>query len=163
MGIPADSPARGITVTIKYGKGYEQPWAVFHGSTGQIRDDLTAFFGMNPDETAGLTLSDLVVNAMTSAHAVGVLASGMSATVIASHGREPAASRPDAAKPGTPAAPPSAAPPAEAVANPLLAVIAQVPDVRSLERLWAENQAAFSDPEVMAAWKARGRALSTAG
>ncbi|MGW1258441.1 hypothetical protein ACWD5Q_25490 [Streptomyces sp. NPDC002513] len=31
--------------------------------------------------------------------------------------------------------------------------------IDELKRLWAENQAAFSDSAVMDAWKARGRVL----
>jgi hypothetical protein len=152
-------------VTIKYGKGYEQPWAVFHGAVEQVREDIVSFFGMPAYEAAGLTLSDLVVNATNLAHAVGAIAAGLGGTVIS---RDPAPSTPR-----TPANPAqgnagsdaweqasATRPPAEPAVNPLLAVIAQVPDVRSLERLWAENQDAFTDPAVTEAWKARGRALT---
>ncbi|MFG1602832.1 hypothetical protein [Actinoplanes sp. NPDC049265] len=169
MGIPADPLASGITVTIKYGKGYEQPWAVFHGTTEQVREDIATFFGMQPDDVAGLTLSDLVANATTAAQAVGALTSGLGATVVESRNSPPVQTRPAASRP--PATDRSSAweqataerPQAEPAANPLLALIAQAPDVRSLERLWAENQDAFADPAVTAAWKVRGRSLTRAG
>lgn len=149
MGTTNDPRQRGITVTIKYGKAYDDTWAVFHGLPDDLRHDISDFFGLAPEDAAGLTLSDLVVNATNVAHGVSTVARGLGGVVIASTGSEtppPAAS-----------APPRPQPEAE---NPLLALIGQASTVRSLEMLWVENQDAFADPAVMAAWKARGRALS---
>ncbi|MFI1799874.1 hypothetical protein ACH427_21315 [Streptomyces sp. NPDC020379] len=44
--------------------------------------------------------------------------------------------------------------------NSLLEQITACATVDDLRRLWATNQNAFSDPVVMDAWKARGRALA---
>jgi hypothetical protein len=155
---------RGITVTIKYGKGYDETWVVFHGDQSEVRDDLTSFFGLERVSEAALTLSDLVVNATSVAHGIGSLAAGLGATVI------------DASPAVTPASPPSseaaeggadpwveaAAPPTAHPAAELLRDIADAPDVPALQLLWAQNQAAFKDEAVMRAWKTRGRQLSTA-
>ena len=141
MGIASEPKGRGITVTIKYGKGYEDAWAVFHGLADEVRDDILSFFDIDRESVTGLSLSDLVVNATGTAHAVGNVAGYLGGTVIASQ-----------------ATPDSQA--AEPAPHPLLAVIEQTPDVPALKRIWAENQDAFTDPAVMAAWKAKGRALN---
>jgi hypothetical protein len=166
MGAPTDPRGRGITITIKYGKSYDDTWAVFHGTLDDVRADICAFFGIASTSKTELTLSELVVNATGIAHGIGALASELGAVVIAS-GQADAAPA-DQAAPGrsdpwtqvgaTPAEP---AAPAEPQPHPLLALIEQAPTVRALELLWVENQDAFADPAVMAAWKARGRALNS--
>lgn len=169
MGTTSDPRHRGITVTIKYGKAYDDTWAVFHGLSDDVRHDISDFFGLAPEEAAGLTLSDLVVNATSAAHSVSTVARGLGGVVIASTSSEtsPVAGARSAdpwtdaatltAQPAT-STPPRPQPESE---NPLLALIHQAATVRALEMLWVENQDAFADPDVMAAWKARGRVLST--
>lgn len=160
MGITSDPKGRGITVTIKYGKGYEESWVVFHGLAAEIREDIVDYFGLPRENVVNLTLSDLVVNATGVAHGVGNIAATLGGTVIASVEREPAPATPAGSDAWERAASqPAPEPPA---VNPLLALIEQAPDVRSLERLWLENQDAFADPAIMTAWKGRGRALSQA-
>ena len=169
MGTTSDPRQRGITVTIKYGKAYDDTWAVFHGLPDDLRHDISDFFGLTVEEAAGLTLSDLVVNATNAAHSVSTVARGLGGVVIASTSNEapPVADTRRAdpwTDPGTPVAQPAASTPPRPQPepeNPLLALIGQAPTVRSLEMLWVENQDAFADPAVMAAWKARGRALSS--
>lgn len=157
----SDARSRGITVTIKYGTGYDQPWVVFHGLPDEVKQDIIAFFGLASVSDTALTLSDLVVNATQVAHAVGAVASGLGATVIATEPAAPTAAEGTQASSSDPWVQASTAP-TEAVGEPapLLAQIDQAPTVRALERLWLDNQDAFTDPAVMAAWKAKGRALS---
>lgn len=160
MGVSSEPKGRGITVTIKYGKGYEQTWAVFHGLPDEVREDIVSFFGMQGENVVNLTLSDVVVNATSIAHGVGTIAATFGATVIASETRKP---EPAAVDTGSDAWAQASAPrqaDETPAANPVLASIAQAPDVPALQRIWAENQAAFADPAVMDAWKARGRALA---
>lgn len=164
MGTMSDPRGRGITVTIKYGKGYEDTWAVFHGTVDDVRADLVDFFGLASASETMLTLSDLVVNATAVAHGVGNVASALGGVVIAStSARAPVAEESAPAEAGRPdpwkqaAATPA---PRESEPDPLLVQIQQAPTVRALELLWVENQAAFSEPTVMDAWKARGRELS---
>ena len=164
MGTMSDPRGRGITVTIKYGKGYEDTWAVFHGTVDDVRTDIADFFGLTPASETDITLSDLVINATAVAHGVGNVAGKLGGVVIASTSEQtpasgesapPEAGRPDPWKQA--AATPA---PQEPEPNPLLAQIQQAPTVRALELLWVENQAAFSEPSVMAAWKTRGRELN---
>lgn len=148
------SGARETSVTIKYGKEFDKTWAVFRGNVEEIRSDLLAYFAVDAEAVAGLTLHELVVNCTKLAQGSATVAGLLGGTVI------PASSSPAPGSGGTafdePAAP--AQPEAPAV-NPLLAVIEAQTDVDGLKRVWAENQAAFADAELMAAWKARGKAL----
>ncbi|MEU7905902.1 hypothetical protein [Actinoplanes sp. NPDC049118] len=160
-----------ITVTIPY-QSPTGTTATFRGDVNQVRASLVAFFGLERENVVGVTLSDLVVNATTTARAVGAIAGTLGGIVIAS-GPETSATPRQAAErdPWTqaqqphPATEPAAGlttPPvtAEPQQHPLIALIEQAADVKTLQRLWAENQAAFADPSVTAAWKARGRALT---
>lgn len=148
---------RGITVTVKYGKGYEESWVVFRGpSITQVREDIIDYFGMDRASVSELTLSDVVVNATNLAHGKGNVAAALGATVIKS-GPTPTEA------PATSAWAQAAQQEAEAPAvNPMLAQIAATTSTDELRRLWAANQSAFADAEVMAAWKARGKALKAA-
>ena len=44
---------RGVTVTVKYGAGFEAPWTVFHGSVDEVKEDMGIWFGQ---EDAAKTL-----------------------------------------------------------------------------------------------------------
>ncbi|AWY07599.1 hypothetical protein SEA_YOSIF_35 [Streptomyces phage Yosif] len=171
------SENRSLTVTIKYGKGYEETWAVFKGSTDEIRQDIVDYFGFQRDSVAGLTLSELVVEATSIAHGTGNVAKYLGGTIIGSEPNPPAAtpaassSNEDPwASAGSTSAPANNWPPAAASApaedsNPnayILGEIEKQTDVAGLKRLWAENQSFFSDASVMAAWKAKGKALQSA-
>ncbi len=141
----------GLTVTIKYGKGYDDSWVVFRGDRESVRQDIIAYFGMDDASVATLTLSELVVNATQVAHGKGALASQLGATVInstvATQGKPVEEAKPE---------------PVKNEANPVLALIEAATDVDALKRLWATNKAAFNDPAAMAAWKAKGQALTKA-
>jgi hypothetical protein len=160
----SDPRGRGITVTIKYGRGYQDTWAVFHGSVDDVRADLTDFFGLASASETDLTLSDLVVNATAVAHGVGNIASALGGVVIASEAAGPVVTEPSAPdsteRPDPWKQADATAPPQEPEPDPVLTQIQQAPTVRALELLWVENQAAFAEPAVMAAWKARGRELN---
>ncbi|MEU9126566.1 hypothetical protein AB0D08_00360 [Kitasatospora sp. NPDC048540] len=163
------SDNRGITVTIKYGKGYEETWAVFKGSANEVREDIAAYFGFPPEAMEGLTLSEVVVNATSLAHGKGNIAAMLGATIIpVSQSAVPAAPTGDpwaAAAQSAPASnwAPKASGPEPAAEDPnawILGEIEKQPDRDSLKRLWAENQSFFADPAVMAAWKSKGKALA---
>ncbi|MDH6462037.1 hypothetical protein M2302_002212 [Micromonospora sp. A200] len=161
MSIASEPKGRGITVTIKYGKGYEETWAVFNGLPAEVRHDLMEYFGLDEDEVAGLTLSEVVVNATNLAHGKGNVAGILGGTVIPS----PQQARANATRTTGDVwaeAAASTAPPAEPEENPVLKLIEGATDVPTLQRIWAENQAAFADSAVMDAWKARGKALQSA-
>ncbi|MEU9605476.1 hypothetical protein [Streptomyces sp. NPDC048057] len=160
-----------ISVTIKYDKGHDATWAVFRGTAGEIRADVMEFFGMDPATQAGLSLSSIVTNATQIAHGKGLIATALGATVVEETAVEPAKPSDDpweaasAAQSGEPW--PGSASVAESKReNPnayILGEIERQTTVDGLKRLWAGNQAAFADAAVMAAWKAKGKALQTAG
>jgi hypothetical protein len=157
---------RELTVTIKYGKGYEETWAVFKGNPDEVREDIISYFGLMRDSVTELTLSELVVEVTSLAHGKGNIARFLGGTIIppSEAGPDPAPASsssnedPWAAAGATTSAP--AAQPAEDPNAYILGEIEKQSDVAGLKRLWAENQNFFADPAVMAAWKAKGKALS---
>jgi hypothetical protein len=157
-----------LSVTIKYDKGHDATWAVFRGTTTEIRADILDFFGMDPATQVGLSLSSVVTNATQIAHGKGLIATALGATVVE-----------ETSEPAKPTGDPWAAaanvqsgpwPGSASVAEPkkedpnayILGEIEKKTTVQELKKLWAENQSFFSDAAVMAAWKAKGKALSAA-
>lgn len=156
---------RGITVTVKYGKGYEESWAVFRGQADEVREDLEAYFGLDREATAEYTLSELVVHATRIAHAKGNVAGLLGGTIVKGVNQaeptQPAkAAKADGTDPWVGVEQGSRQAKAEDDPNrAMLDTIAACASGDQLRTLWAENQAAFADPAVMDAWKARGREL----
>ena len=155
-----------LSVTIKYDKGHDATWAVFRGTTGEIRADVLDFFGMDPATQAGLSLSSVVTNATQIAHGKGLIATALGATVV-EETTEPAKPTDDpwAAAASTPSGPwaGSASVAESKKEDPnayILGEIEKQTTVDGLKKLWAANQSFFSDAAVMAAWKAKGKALS---
>ncbi|MGA5019234.1 hypothetical protein ACPCAA_17680 [Streptomyces griseoincarnatus] len=143
-----------IGVTIKYGRGYEDTWAVFRGTVPQVRQLICDYFGFECKDETGLSLSDLVVNATNLAHGKGNVASILDARVV----------------PETPAQEPandvwaaaSASKTEQTSDNKSAWILGEIEKANSLDglkKLWAANQAMFADSAVMDAYKARGRAL----
>ncbi|MEU0343316.1 hypothetical protein ABZ092_31275 [Streptomyces bobili] len=160
-----------LSVTIKYDKGHDATWAVFRGTPGEIRADVMEFFGMDPATQVGLSLSSIVTNATQIAHGKGLIATSLGATVVeettheapAKPSEDPwaAASAQQASSPW-PGSVSVAEPKAEEPNAWILGEIEKKATVQELKKLWAENQSFFSDAAVMAAWKAKGKALSAA-
>ncbi|MEV1109916.1 hypothetical protein AB0I95_14835 [Micromonospora sp. NPDC049751] len=161
MSLTSEPGGRSVTATIKYGKGYEHTWLVFKGQPHEVREDVVSAFGLPPEQHEELTLHEIVVNATTVAHGVGNVAGKLGGTVLAQGKQDspPWNTSSPAESSGDPWAQAQATPAAPAE-NPLLALIKNAEDVPSLQRIWAENQAAFSGAEIMDAWKAKGKALS---
>ncbi|MFI5863578.1 hypothetical protein [Streptomyces sp. NPDC051546] len=158
-----------MKVTIKSGKGYDDTWTVFEGAAAEIRADILDYFGMDPESQRGLSLSSIVVNATNLAHGKGLIATQLGATVVEETRAEPTkpANDPWAAAAGAQAASrPSSASVAESKKEDpnayILGEIEKKETVEELKRLWAENQSFFAEPAVMAAWKAKGKALQGA-
>ncbi|WP_282703768.1 hypothetical protein [Streptomyces sp. CC219B] len=154
----ASYPDGSIGVTIKYGKGYEDTWAVFRGSVGQVRELICEFFGFECKYETGLSLSDLVVNATALAHGKGNVSSILDARVIA----DAPAPAPET-DPWTAASAPQAEQNTSNASAWILGEIEKAASLEALKKLWAANQAMFDDPAVMAAYKTRGRALKNGG
>ena len=166
--------AEAMTVTIKYGKGYDESWAVFRGNVWQIRADLIAYFGIDIDYASGLTLHELVIAATHVAHGTGNVAAVLGATPISvteSLTGEPTGKAAwdkvegkDTALPygGSPTGDADDAA-AEVAANAaLIGQLQSAASVDDLKKLWVDNQAAFSDKDVKAAYSKQGKALKAA-
>ncbi|MEV4642789.1 hypothetical protein AB0J80_36155 [Actinoplanes sp. NPDC049548] len=156
-----DSPwgARGISVTIKFGKGYEEPWVVFRGTAGQIKTDMLDAFGLDAGEYAAFSLSELIINVRNSAQATGTLRKELGGQVI----RPGSGAKPVAPAPGQDVwADAGSAPPAQApsVEDILGKEIDAAAGRTALKTLYGENKATFDASEVlMAAYKAKGKSL----
>lgn len=150
----ADNPyaGKGMSITLKQ-DGKDGTWAVFHGTVEGIREQIEAFFGYDRDEE--LKPFDVVLSATQDYKASGRVASGLGGRTL---GASKSADAFAAARGEAPAAP------AEPVRNPLYDTIEQMGSVEALRTLWAENRAAFdAEPELMAAWNAKGKSLVAAG
>ena len=146
----AAAPALGLT--IKYGKGYEEPWLTVRGDEEQIKLAVAKFFGMDLDEIATLTAHEVVLNAKKLAINTSSAASTLGGTVISQGG---GGAWTKAAQQSAPEQP------AEPERSPLYARVDAVTDVDALKRLHAENPDAFnSDAELLAYWKAKGKELT---
>ncbi|MFI5861796.1 hypothetical protein [Streptomyces sp. NPDC051546] len=150
-------PDGSISITIKYGKSYEDTWAVFRGSVRQVRELLCDYFGFECKDVTSLSLSDLVVNATSLAHGKGNIASILDAQIIPADTATAApADDPWAAASAVPSQPQT-----DSGSTWILGEIEKQTSVADLQKLWAANQTHFADPAVMTAYKARGRALKT--
>ena len=152
-----EAPGGGVSVTIKYGKGYEHTWAGFRGSVRQVRDNIIGFFGMTPEETTGLTLSEVVTNATTLAHAKGNLGGGLGGVTALPHSEKPKqagdpwAGTQQAAKPED----------GDGLTEAVTKEIEATKTVDELKLVYGKNKGLFdSRPELLAVWKAHGRKLS---
>jgi hypothetical protein len=165
------SETDGITVTIKYGKGYEETWAVFRGSSAQaIRTLVIDYFGVEAQAVSELSAHELVVNMTNVAHGTGNAAATLGAVAVpkastftynAAPTGNPWAGIEDTDAPAeSPAEPVVSAPEGGHPHQALIDALNGAGDLPALKRVWATNQAAFTDPDVQAAYKARGKELS---
>ena len=160
MSLTSEPGSRGVTVTIKHGKGYQDTWSVFKGLPHEVREDLISYFAIPEEQHFELSLHEVVVNATTLAHGVGNVAGKLGGTVLSKGNDSPPwDTSTSAAKGGDPWAQ-AKAEPAKPEEHPLLTQIKNAADVPSLQRIWAENQDAFADAAIMDAWKARGKELT---
>jgi hypothetical protein len=118
----------------------------------------------------GLSLSSIVINATQVAHGKGLIATALGVSVV-EETTEPAKPTDDpwaAASAAQSSGPwPGSASGTEAKKEDpnayILGEIEKQTTVDGLKKLWAANQSFFSDASVMAAWKAKGKALQAAG
>jgi hypothetical protein len=159
------------SVTIKYGKGYDESWAVFRGTIWEIRANLVAYFGISVDYASSLTLNELVVAATHVAHGTGNVAAILGGTPAPISVTESLCGEPTGeaalaqveadAKAGKL---PYGGSQAEPV-DPNVELVQQLQaalTVDDLKKLWTVHQAAFSDKAVKAAYSKRGKALKAA-
>ena len=157
-----------ISVTIKASKDFAASWTVYRGSVDQIREAIVSYYGIDPGYSEGVTLHELVVAANHIAQGTGSVAAVLGGTPISvteSLTGEPTgdaawaeAEKDKAPYGGSPAADVT---PVDPNAE-LIGQLQSATSVESLKKLWVDNQAAFSDKDVKAAYSKRGKALKAA-
>ena len=146
------SKERGVTVTVKYGAGFEAPWTVFHGSVDEVKEDMGIWFGQ---EDAAKTLDghDLLSGLYNAFKAQGGSSGG--------RGRgKPSEAAPEPAKPIS-AEVEEARPlvDAEELVKIVIMQIKNATDDGILE-LWRQYKKAFEDARVQKAVKDRKAELA---
>jgi hypothetical protein len=149
----------GITVTIKYGKGYDDTWAVFKGvDVGAVGRQITDYFGIDAGGLSDLSLHELVQNVTSIAHGTNTAATVLGAVAIPQ--------TPPPAQEGNPWAgldedtKDTSYLSTESPFQHLFDAMNAATDVKELQKVWATNQAAFQNDDLMTAYKARGKELS---
>ncbi|MFF4528200.1 hypothetical protein ACFY1P_02910 [Streptomyces sp. NPDC001407] len=150
----SQSHEHGISVTIKYGEGYKDTWAVFRGPSEVVRAQIVDYFGFDSEPVTNLSLSELVVEATSIAHGTGNIAGLLGGRIVPEQAAPAQAT--GAPDPWAQAEQPDAK---EEPHGWILGEIAKQASIADLQRLWASNQSFFADPSVMAAYKAKGREL----
>lgn len=158
---------RGVRVTIKYGKSYEDTWVAFSGTPREVQEDIIAFFGLDGVDVP--TLDALVLKATQIAHGQSTAVRELGGVVLGSDSSQQASTDQPAANSDDPWAAAQgvqdqlAGDQQQADPNAALySAIEAAADVDGLKRLWADNQPAFTDQALMDAWKAKGKALQGA-
>lgn len=159
---------KNVTVTIKYGKAYEETWAVFRGTVAEIREMILEYFGIEIQIVEHLTTHELVVNVTNLAHGTGNAAAILGAVVIPASEGGVKAVQSETGNPwaglgeGTAEGAVKATPAASTVSahQHVIDAFAKATDVKELQKVWAANQSAFSDEAVVTAYKARGKELN---
>ena len=137
------------SVTLKGGKGFEEPWIVVRGTPAECREQLVEIFGYDKSQAPQLSLSSLVRNASADFHSLGPVAQVLGGRVVS---EEPGGDWPQTevpAEPSKPAEPES----------PVIAAINAATTKQELQQLFVKFQTAFADPAVQEAAKARRAAI----
>lgn len=152
------SSRRSMSVTVKYGKGFEAPWAVFHGSPDEVREDICKFFDLDAD---GLTGHALLTNAVSLAQGSLTVVKGIGATYRKTADKTNVVEADATDDPWAEAETAEGGDKPDPLAEHYTAV-ASIDNVDSLKRYWAEHQEEFKNAELLAAWKSRGKELAAA-
>lgn len=152
-----ETRGRGPSLTIKYSGAKDATWINFCGTVEDIREDVAAWFGIESATLAGMTPHEVSLTGESIAHGTGVVRTVLGGTPIGQaekpkvDGDDPWSVVNDGGSPG---------PVPEPAISPLFGQIEKCGSVDELKALWAENQSAFDDADLMTAWKARGKELS---
>lgn len=158
----------GISVTIKGdepGGKYNDAkrpgtWIVFHGSPARVKEQIIEVFALGA-EAAERPLYDVVNEATDLFKATATVSDKLGGRVLNDGKSSGSGDAWDRAKSGDSSetkAPEKSE--AEVEVERLTAEVAKVTTVEDLQQLWARNQEAFKDEALMAAYKAKGKALS---
>lgn len=155
---------QGISVTLKYPKPKYQdaPWIVFHNvDAEQVRADLITAFGWDVESVTDLTLHEVVMKAQEAIQAGGNVANELGGKVLSSGSGAKSSAWSQAGSRASEQAE-GEDKPAEDPTAWLKVEIEKSTTVAGLQRLWADNKAAFAeDAALMDLYKAKGKSLST--
>lgn len=154
---PWNPEAGEVSVTLKHDGKYEAPWMVFRGRPESVKADILAAFGWDTEAGEGKSLYEIALQADRQAKAEYAVQSQAGGRVISKERKRSSTSAnvdTDAASSEQQTSDTSEA------GNPLADQIAAINNVDDLKKLWAENQEAFQDGDLMDVWKARGKELS---
>ena len=149
-------------VTVKYGKGYEETWAVFEAeSIPAVRSSLLDYFGVEASTVTELTLHEVVLNCTALAHGSGNAAAMLGAVAIAA---PQTASKDVRGKVWSddPDPDPGPAPRANEAVYQAIEAAASVSELQRVVYK-AHQEAINADPDLVEAYKAKGTALKAAG
>ena len=161
-----------VTVTVKYGKSYEDTWAVFRAPSNERLGALVGnYFGVDPEMVVGLTNHELVLNMTNVAHGSADAAALLGGVVIPASeagvsetaqttggnpwaGLDENAGQDEKDWPADPAK--------DEEEERLLSLVSASTTVTDLQKeVWVKNRSGFDKyPSVQAAYKARGKELS---
>ena len=149
------SKERGVTVTVKYGAGFEAPWTVFHGSVDEVKEDMGIWFGQ---EEAAKTLDghDLLSGLYNAFKAQGGSSGGRS------RGKTPAADPAPAEPISVEVEEARPLVDAEGLVEVVIMQIKNATDDGILD-LWRQYKKAFEDARVQKAVKDRKAELAKNG
>ncbi|WP_405056951.1 hypothetical protein OG474_29955 [Kribbella sp. NBC_01505] len=165
-----------LSVTFKTGEKFKESLINFSGAREFVRSEMIAYFGLKPSECDGRTDYEIRLMCDRVAQAVEIVSNKLGA-VIATKGEvqagdaalakqnetEAAGADPWAGVGEATAEPAKSAEPEVDPRRVVLDTIESVTSVKDLHRLWSENKAMFeANPDVMAAYKVRGKALQVA-
>jgi transcription elongation factor len=157
-----------VTIKTPESKRYaaDNPWFVFEGTDPDtIREKILATFGIEAD--ASLSLFDVTMNAQRIASRQGEIQNSLGGTTLnveKTGSAQPTGSTESASATGADTPAWEDKPAEEPTVNPLFAKVESQTGVAALQRLWAENKAAFdADADLFAAYKSKGKALQDAG
>ena len=143
-----------ISVTLK-SDGRDGTWIVFHGNAGEIRRQLIATFDI--EDAEGAPLFDLINEATRIYKSTGNVSAGLGGRVVGkkSDGNAATGSAWDKVAEGE-----KPEPEVDPNIARLTAAIEAATTTDALRDLYARNAAHFANPDLLAAWQAKGKALS---
>jgi hypothetical protein len=154
----------GLTLTIKYGKGFEESWIVIRGEdANDLKERVIDYFGFDGAALESMTANELATLATAKAHGMANAARTLSAVSIPSsvtvETAQPAAQAAEA-DPWADDEPAGQSEPADPN-KPALDAIEAAASVDDLKAVYADFQASWNDV-LLAAYKTKGRSLPKA-
>lgn len=146
---PFSDSAGALTVTLKGGSGYEEPWLVIRGATAEEAKRRVAE-AVGLEGTDDLTLVEVIVNAKNVMQGASNVATQLGGTAISSRSSKPSESAPAAAPE-----------PAKQEGPTLLEQIDKLGAKREGQQFYLANRSAIdADPDAKAAITAKMKTLS---